>query len=137
MADVQSLVEETLRARVEALHRPVDTEVRHGVHWEARTPATVATVRGRDRSGRSDMTEASNSAGVRMGGIDPADVLAELDDIGLIVEAVEVIRAALEQVWYEGEAAGLRRADYEYGAATFQAVRANPYRTEAIRGESE
>lgn len=33
--------------------------------------------------------------------------------------------------WDEGEAAGLRRADYEYGQAGFENVRKNPYRDES------
>lgn len=109
------------------------------------------------------MTEDSNSTRVRMNDIDPAKVAAQITGcressgmwsgycdahqffgIGFVqgrwpcsvhIDAAETIRAVLEQVWDEGEAAGLRRADYVYGAATMQAVRTNPYK--AIRGESE
>lgn len=33
--------------------------------------------------------------------------------------------------WDEGEVAGLRRADFEYGHALIQAVKTNPYRRES------
>lgn len=53
---------------------------------------------------------------------------------GVIAALAEVEAHIKAEAWDEGEAAGLRRADFEYGAATIQAVRANPYRIELTKG---
>ena len=42
----------------------------------------------------------------------------------------DALRGLKADVWDEGHHAGLRQADYEYGAAGFQVVKPNPYRRE-------
>lgn len=63
----------------------------------------------------------------------------EVYDANCVDEAMDVLESAPESVlaerdaekWDEGEQAGLRRADYEYGVIGFQHVKPNPYRKAA------
>ena len=48
----------------------------------------------------------------------------------LATAPADALRELKADVWDEGHHAGLRQADYEYGAAGFQVVKPNPYRRE-------
>ena len=48
----------------------------------------------------------------------------------LAAAPADALREVKAEAWDEGHHAGLRQADYEYGAAGFQVVRPNPYRRE-------
>lgn len=52
----------------------------------------------------------------------------------LATAPADALRELKADVWDEGHHAGLRQADYEYGAAGFQVVKPNPYRAREERG---